>query len=277
MRQPSARFRSLPDVLIIGAQRSGTSSLYKYLGAHPDISPSLRKETEYFSRYHDRGEMWYRAHFPMGVRGRIRRVTRRPPLVSFEATPDYLLDPRAARRAAELVPQAKLIALLREPGARAISQHKHMVRLGYETLELEAALEAEETRIGTARERIASDESYVSAAFLRYSYFERGRYADHLRRWFDEFAPDRILIVRSEDLFADPKPTFASILEFIDVAPWEPPEFANHSYTTSPPRAPSTEVSLLSQLEGRYAPLNRQLYTMLGRDLGWATATESPK
>src|SRR4051794_20416189 len=76
LRRPTAGVRALPDFLVIGAQRCGTSSLYRWLSGHPEVAPSLRKEVDYFARYNDRGLGWYRSHFPLRVR---RRCT-------FEAT-----------------------------------------------------------------------------------------------------------------------------------------------------------------------------------------------
>ena len=62
-RKPTARWRPLPNLLVIGAQRCGTSSLFKYLGAHPQCEPSVRKEVRFFTEYYDSGFAWYRSHF----------------------------------------------------------------------------------------------------------------------------------------------------------------------------------------------------------------------
>jgi len=268
---PSASVRALPDVPIIGAQRGGTSSLYKYLGRHPDVVSSLRKETEYFSRNYSRGEAWYRAHFPLKVRRQLHRLTSGRPPVAFEATPDYLLDPRAAARAARLIPEAKLIVLLRDPVARAFSHHQHMTRLGLETLPFQMAIAQEEARIGEARERIIADESFVSAEFLHYSYLERGRYAEQLQPWFDSFGRDRILVIKSEDFYVDPASSLDAILEFIGLAPWRPATFANYSYSLAEGRPTQLDMdaSTRSVLEAHFAQPNAMLYTLLGRDMGW--------
>src|SRR5918996_2928020 len=77
-RRTTARWRQLPDVLIIGAQRSGTSSLYKWLRRHPNVVASLRKEIEYFSTDFAQGENWYRAHFPLALRRRAAGIREQP-------------------------------------------------------------------------------------------------------------------------------------------------------------------------------------------------------
>jgi hypothetical protein len=115
-------------VLVVGAQRCGTSSLFKYLGAHPECGASIRKEARFFTEYYHEGTDWYRAHFPLSA-GRPRRQ------IYFEATPDYLLDPRVPQRAKALLPEDfRIIALLRDPVERAYSHYWHNRRLGSERI-----------------------------------------------------------------------------------------------------------------------------------------------
>ena len=101
-----------------------------------------RKEVSYFTRHFGRGEAWYRTHFPTRARVAVRRRRLHAQVRSFEATPDYLFHPLAAARAAQLVPDAKLIALLRDPVERAYSHYRHMVRLGFEDLSFDEAIRA---------------------------------------------------------------------------------------------------------------------------------------
>ncbi|NND01353.1 MAG: sulfotransferase [Acidimicrobiia bacterium] len=271
LRVPLARRRVLPDVLIIGAQRSGTSSLYRYLGGHPDVAASLRKEAGYFSRYYSNGEAWYRAHFPLRARGRWHRSIRGRDLISFEATPDYLLDPRSARRAAALVPEARIIVLLREPIARAYSHHQHMTRLGFETLDFRAAIEAEESRIGEARQRMTGDDSYASRDYLHFSYLERGHYARQLTSWFDEYEKDQVLVMRSEDLFNRTASAFADVLEHVGLSSWQPSDFANHSRLSNPGQSldEALDASTRRYLEAHFAPSNSELFDLLNWEATW--------
>src|SRR5947209_1159841 len=143
----SADRRALPDFLIIGAQKAGTTSLYRYLAAHPDIVASTRKEVHFFDINFWRGEWWYRSLFPLR-----RRLQRRPPLrnrpaITGEASPYYLFHPFAPERAAQLLPDAKLIVLLRDPVERAWSHYRHEVANGRETMTFPDALAAEPARL----------------------------------------------------------------------------------------------------------------------------------
>jgi hypothetical protein len=252
---------------VIGAQRSGTSSLYKYLGDHPQVVPSLRKEVGYFSRHYARGPGWYRAHFPLEGRMTAASRARRAPVLSFEATPDYLLHPLAPRRAAELVPGAKLIVLLRDPVDRALSHYHHMVRLGLEPLPLKQAIEAEPERLARDLERVHVDPGWDALRLLRYSYVGRGMYAEQLERWLRHFPRERLLILRSEDLFADETDAYGRILHFLDVRDWRPRRFRTYSVASD---ATGHPPAVRDRLAGAFAAPNRRLYELIGRNMGWS-------
>lgn len=271
LRGRVASRRSLPDFLVIGAQRSGTSSLYKWLGEHPLVLPSLRKETEYFSLNYEKGEAWYRAHFPSLLRRRMLRQLRECEPLSFEATPYYLFHPFAPARAARLVPDAKLIVLLRNPVDRAYSHYHHMVRHGSETLSFEEAIKSEPERVAADIERLQIEPLHRSLAHHRFSYLARGRYAEQLERWLSEFPRDRFLVLSSEELYASPSSAYQQVLAFLGLPYKGPSGFRNHSYTSgaSAKHGPMREDLRRSLLE-EFEPENQRLYRLLQRDFGWA-------
>jgi hypothetical protein len=229
-REATAKLRVLPDVLVIGAMRCGTSSLYKYLGYHPSVAPSLRKEVDYFTKHYAEGVDWYRAHFPLRMRKTLSDLRPQSNLIAFEASPSYLSDARAPARAAELLPDAKLIVLLRNPVDRAFSHWQHMVRLGFEELTFDEAVDAEDARLAPEFEKMQADPAYWSAAFNRYSYLARSRYGEQLERWLAHYPASQFLVVDSEALYTSPRETFADVLRFVDVPAWEPASFENYSY-----------------------------------------------
>jgi len=269
-RSQTARFRVLPDFLIIGTQRGGTSSLSSYLAQHPSVVRSLRKETEYFSRRYGLGIDWYRAHFPL----RFRKVSgpwSGDGLLTFEATPDYIFYPHAPERARRTIPHAKLIVLLRNPVDRAISHHRHMVRLGFETLPFEEAIAAEAERIAADVAALRRDPLHQPRALLRFSYISRGLYAEQLERWMQAFPRERFLIVKSEDFFADPASVFDQVIAFLGLRPWRPRSFANVTHRRRPPgpQVPAIPLDVRVRLGELFAPHNARLYESLGRDFGW--------
>jgi hypothetical protein len=264
-RRVGASRRALPDFLIIGTQLGGTSSLYRYLGAHPDVAPSLRKETEYFSTEFHRGEGWYRAHFPWRS-----TADGKPARQTFEATPAYLLDPLAAPRAAELIPNARIIVMLRDPVDRAFSQYGHNRRLGAETHTFEEAIAAEPVRLRGEYDRTAEDENYEAIPLRRFGYVERGLYAEQLERWLDRF--DDVHVIRSEDFMRDPRPVYRSVLDFLDLSAWEPDAFRNYSYRDPQQRTDSKMPSAVRRdLEVAFAAPNSRLNELLQRDFSWSS------
>lgn len=267
-----ARYRSLPQFLIVGAQRCGTSSLYKYLGRHPRVIPSLRKEIEFFSTRYSEGEAWYRAHFPLTSRMVVSRSIRGDPPQTFEATPDYLLHPAAPERAAQLLPEARIIVLVRNPIDRAYSHFQHNRRLGQEPLHFEAALDQESARMAGELERISQDPNHPARLMRRYSYVTRGLYAEQLERWRIRFPSERILVVNSEALFSSTEDTFLEILKFLGLPAWRPHSFANYSYGTASTRlSPDLPDHLRERLMATFSVPNQQFYALVGRDFGWLT------
>ncbi len=262
--------RHLPDFLIIGGQRCGTSSLYKYLEDHPLIVPSLRKEIRYLSRHFAKGESWYRSHFASKWhRAWLTQRHGREPL-TFEATPAYLIHPLAPVRANQLLPCARIVAILRNPIDRAYSHYNHSVRHGWEDLSFEEALEREPARLGGHAERLAADPSYHSVAYLRYSYATRGHYAQHLEPWLAAFGSDRLLVLRSEDLFERPVETYHHLLTFLGLPLWTPETLSNHSYGGSPrPERAEIPFGVREALGASFAPHNGRLGEIFGRDFGW--------
>ncbi len=268
--QLTAPLRALPDYLIIGTKRGGTTSLARWLLEHPDVRPlfparETRKGTYYFDVNHARGDGWYRSHFPTRAAHdrRQRRAGHR--LLLGEATPYYLHHPHAPARAAQLVPGAKVIALVRHPVDRAQGHWAERVRQGVETLGFAEAIEAEPVRLAGEEERMLADPRYVSFAHQHWSYVDQGRYARGLERWLGAYPQHQLLVLRSEDLYADPAATYDEVLDFLGLAGHRPASLRGHNRTTND----EIELGLRAHLQELLAPDIEQTETLLGRDLGW--------
>jgi hypothetical protein len=259
-RSLGAHRHPLPHFVVIGAQRSGTTSLYHHLADHPRVRPPLRKEIQFLTLRWDRGLPWYRRHFP---------ALEHAGLQTFEASPYYLCYPLAPVRAAAALPETRFVALLREPVARATSHYLHNRATGVESLPFERALDLEPARL--------AGDAYGRNHRL-FSYITRGLYAEQIRRWRD-MVGDQLLVVLSEDLFAEPARTFAHILDFLGLDRWEPAQFTAHG----PRRGPADPLpeGVRRRLQERFAAPNRELADLLGRDLspwtdGMDTRDRSP-
>jgi hypothetical protein len=265
-REASAGARTLPDFLILGAQKAGTTSLHRYLEQHPAVVPSLLKEVHYFDLQWWRGERWYRSHFPTTLRRRVGRLLHGRPVLSGEASPYYLPHPLAPQRVRATVPDARLVVLLRDPVARAHSHFHHNRRFGVEDLPtLAEAVEREPQRLAGELERILADERYESFAHRNHSYLLRGVYVEQLRAWLELFPREQLLVLETGELDRDTSGAYGRVLDFLGLPPWQPPAFGRHNPSGSPPLDPALRARLAAWFE----PHNRALYQLLGRDLGW--------
>ena len=182
-----------PTFLIVGAQKAATTSLFMYLCQHPMVLPPVRKEVHYFDISARMPPDWYLAHFPL-ARGGASGST----WISGEATPYYMFHPVAPSRIARQFPRMKIIVILRDPVARALSHYHHEVRLRRETLPLLEALQAEARRLAGEEQKLVSDDAYTSFNHQRYSYFARGLYVDQIKRLEAFFPKDQIFITEAE-------------------------------------------------------------------------------
>src|SRR5437588_2435045 len=213
--------RLLPDFLIIGGQRCGTSSLYYYLTDHPDIISASTKETHFFDECFAKGLAWYQAQFPSSAHKMYARSVLKQNFITGEGTPYYILYPHAPKRAFEILPHVKIIALLRNPVERAYSQYWIEVKAGYETLSFEEAIKTEQERIAGELEKMLQDENYYGHSFRHFSYLTRGIYVDQLQNWLRYYPKEQLLTLKSEDLYSKPAETMQKTLKFLGVAQGE--------------------------------------------------------
>jgi hypothetical protein len=236
---------ALPNFVVIGGRKCGTTFLYHLLTQHPRVEPAAGKEVHFFNRSFDEGIEWYRRCFPTPRWKDGRRS------ITGEATPEYLTHPLAPKRMAEVIPQARLIALLRNPVDRAYSDYEQVVRLGRETRPLEEAM------------------GYASLDDARSGYLSRGIYVDHLLRWFEFFNDEHMLVLKSEDFFERPVNTLQGVLNFLDLPEWEPKVWELRYKRNKGKYKQEIDPATRQRLEEYFEPHNRRLYEYLGIDFGW--------
>ena len=266
----------LPNYVVIGAAKSGTTSLAYYLAAHPEVFMAPFKEVRFFDRedHWQHGVGWYRSHF-VGAEGK---------LAIGEATPAYLAVPQAVERMASVIPSARLIAVLRNPVDHAYSHYWH-ARLW----DSEARSFAEVVDAGEG----AGD---PAAAYLA-----DGRYVEQLRRVRAHYPAESLLVLLLEDLAEQPAATFSRVCSFLGVDPTIRPANLGRVYNPShrrrrwlndfmqrhrlwrrlpvglarrigefnqvPVTPPPMEPALRRELLASYAEDNRALSSWLGVDL----------
>ncbi|MFI7618138.1 sulfotransferase family protein [Nonomuraea terrae] len=264
----TAGARVLPSFLIVGAQRCGTTSLYRALAQHPLLlKPVLHKGVHYFDMAYDRGLRWYRAHFPLQAGAALLGRRHGGPAHAYESSPYYLFHPLAGERIAATLPGVKLVVLVRDPVERACSAHAHELARGFETeSHLETALELEEQRLAGADELLRALPYALHHSHRHHAYVTRSRYADQLDRLEPLFGRDRILVLDSHRFFAHPEAVYDRVLEFLEVPHLGYPVFERHNGRALPrPVPPALERSLRE----RFEPYDARLARWLGEEPSW--------
>jgi hypothetical protein len=259
----------LPDFLIVGAARCGTTSLFSALSQHPAVFNGAMlpwtREVHYFDNHYDRGLAWYRSHFPLRARaGRIARAAGAAAM-AFESGPYYMFHPLAADRVRRDLPRVKLLVMVRDPVERARSGHSFSTSLGFETEPFERALELEAARLDGEAERIMADPRYVSHSHRHHSYRARGEYIDQIERLERLFGRDRIHVIESDDFFSDPEPVYDAVLRFLGLPHRGYPGFERHN---ARPRTPVPQT-VRRALEEHYRPYDERLARWLGHEPSW--------
>ena len=264
---PTSWARMLPGFLIVGAQRSGTTSMSRMLGRHPAVAhTALNQEVHYFDTRYGRGLGWYRSHFPLLLSARRAAAGLGVPPVAFDSSPYYMFHPLAPERIHRDLPGVKLIVLLRDPVERSYSAHAHESALGFETEPYERSLELEESRLRGEAERIVADPAYNSFSYQHHSYRARGRYAEQLENLTALFGRERLHVVDSGDFFADPRPAFGAVLDFLGLTRVTCPDVGPRN---TQPRAAPLPASIRAELEDYYRPHDERLAGWLGHEPSW--------
>jgi len=170
----------------IGVQKCATTWLYDILLDHPQVALSKLKELDFFSYHFGRGYQWYEEQFPQD----------RPGCLVGEISPSYFIDANVPERLQAYAPEAKLVVLLRDPVERAVSNHRHEVRLG---------------------NFHGDDISFVAGLANNPLYLEQSRYGTHLLRWLRHIPASRMLVLFQEEIDREPQAVAQQVYRFLDV------------------------------------------------------------
>ena len=262
----SAPLRALPKFLIIGAMKSGTSSLFHYLAQHPQLIPARKKEVHYFDGggsavggKHGKSLNWYRSHFPL-------RIMMPSNAMTYEATPMYICHPLAAKHIYEVNSDIRLILMLRNPTERAISHYFHTKNNSPHLASLYATMAIEVERLSSGQgltaksPEIQDDTSYVS----------RGLYQKQIEKYLEYFDRSKIFIVNSEEFFDNPGRIFPELFEFLDIQT----DSAIEDLTAGNVAQRQKHVWPRTRkiLDEFFRPYNEDLFVSLGKRYDWNEA-----
>ncbi len=260
------RGRLLPDFLIIGTAKSGTTTLHGWMSEHPLIVPASTKEVHFFDYEFYRGTDWYRSHFPLASeRDEVERESGRP-FLTGEASPTYISHQWAPSRIAAALPEAKLIVALRNPVDRAYSQYQMSCREGEESESFAEAVALEEERLRGEKTRSLADKRYNSWPLGCWSYLLRSRYAEQVERWFELFRREQFLFLKTDDLESQPQGALDQAYEFLELPAYRNEHLPHlHTAPVYEPMGADTRAQLVEY----FRPQNERLYELLGIDFGW--------
>lgn len=251
---------TLPDFMIIGMQKCGTTSLYNALIQHPDIYAPVKKDTHYFDFYYSSKTLsWYRGFFPSKIFKFFIIKLLQKPFLTCEVSSSYMYYHKTLpKRIKKDLPNIKLIAILRDPVDRAYSNYHHLKKRGKESLSFEEAITKEQERIeqGDITEQKTFDLAYI----------DKGFYYTQLQSWFSIFGERNILVIQSESFYNEPEKTMREIYTFLNISTPSNtyfPQLAKGGYKQTMNK--KTEKELISKFNDE----NKKLYKLIKKTFNW--------
>ena len=253
--------RSLPDFIIIGTVRSGTTSLYYNICQHECVLTAAYDELGFFDSNYHLGLNWYRSLFPtLFSKWAVKQKTQFA--ITGEDTPFYIWNPLVAKRILKILPNIKLIVLFRNPVDRAYSNYHLAVREGSENLSFEDAIQVELKNLDKINDNIKQD---VNKYAIARSYIAKGFYADQLKIWLELFRFEQLIIISTEDLESNPQKTLDNIYDFLKI-PKNHVLIPEKQKIASYPKIKDETRKFLIDL---YKKSNAELFTMIGQTFDW--------
>ena len=258
---------SLPEFYIIGAAKSGTSSLYTALTQHPGIINRIDKEIHFFDypQKRNKGTVYYKAHFlPDFQKKYLSKGLGYAPLEG-DATP-FMHHFWIPKWLFEVNPHAKLIAILRNPIDRAFSGYYHNKNRGRETLSFEEAIALETDRVKEESEKLKIDPQASIYNYSTFSYLGRGRYYEQLTRWLQFFPKDQLCVISFEEFVNNQTETCSQIFNFLGLPDYQT---RKSNKTNLGNYKESMNCDLKSKLKEYYAIHNQKLFRLINQDFNW--------
>ncbi len=259
----TSSIRTLPDFIIIGVGRCGTTSLYYDICEHPCVLKAAYDELGFFDSNFELGLNWYKSLFPT-VFKKNRVKSQHGIVITGEDTPSYIRRPWAAKRILETLPKSKLIVILRNPINRTYSHYHLGVRDGNEKRSFEDTIKEDVKTLEHAKSsNIAENEYYQS--IVEKSYLARGFYAEQLKIWMNLFPKEQLTVISTEDLATDPHKTLGQVFSFLGL-----PEYkVKNPQKQKAAKYPQMNSETRKFLADYFRPYNQQLYDLLGRKFEW--------
>tara|TARA_B110000014_G_C20119440_1_gene592533 strand:+ start:2255 stop:3097 length:843 start_codon:yes stop_codon:yes gene_type:complete len=252
----TASSRVLPDFIITGTVRSGSTSLYYNICEHPSVLEAAYDEIGYFDSNYHLGENWYRSMFPkLKTMNKIKNNTGYA--ITGEDTPFYFWKKEVVDRIYDILPDIKLIGIFRNPVDRAYSNYNLGVRMNTEQLGFGEAIDEEIC--------FMEDHSFRDTIDRKRSYISKGIYAEQIKLWLDVFPKEQIHIISTEEMQKQPQDTLGKIFRFLDI-----PEYAiKYPQKQKIAKYEEMEPSIRKRLLEFYKPHNEKFFQVIKQQFEW--------
>ena len=254
--------RVLPDFLVIGAKRCGTTSLFYHLPEHPCISKSPYDNMGFFNENFHLGVNWYRSFFPTTfTRNKIK--SKFGNFLSFDVTTRYMEEESTANNVYQTKPNMKIIVILRNPIDRAYSQYHLNVREKVERRSFEDVIKEDMDRL----DKESSEHHEIKPKFSaeENNYLKKGLYALQLRHWLKIFPRENILIISTEEFESNQQIIYNKIFKFLNISQFEVKNTEKMEKGNYPPMKSETRNLLLDY----FRPYNRELFELINMEFYW--------
>ena len=254
--------RVLPDFIIIGSMKCGTTSLYYDICEHPCVSAAAYDEIGFFDSNFHLGLNWYRSMFP--TKRRIEDIRRKEGVaITGEDTPFYFWNPVAAKRIQKLLPNIKLITILRNPIDRAYSEYQDVVSSESNSPSFETFIENE---INTRRKdsSLITEENF-EIFNQKNSYLLKGIYVDQLKIWAGLFPKEQIFTLSTENLNSEPITALESVFQYLNLPDYKIKNIQRQKQKKYVPMNSQTRKILIEF----FKPHNERLFKFIGKKFDW--------
>jgi hypothetical protein len=264
--QLTSSMHTLPDFLIIGTAKSGTTSLFEHLIKHPSIFPPLAQQPNFFTSHFHKGESWYRSYFPSIISKNLTQNIKKQKFLTGEASTQYYWYPHAAKRVKSILPNAKIILLLRNPIDRSYSQYQMEFSKGNEeSSSFEDAIELENERIQPEYKKMLQDKNYYSKKYTIQSYITKSIYVNYIEEWFKYFPKEQFLFLNSEEFNSDTSKVYKKTLNFLEIPEIDFKKYDIFRAAKYSEMNPNTR----KKLSKFFKPYNEKLYKLIDQNFHW--------
>ena len=255
--------RALPNFIIIGAVRCGTTSLYQNICEHPNVISAKQDEIGFFDSNFHLGLEWYKSFFPKN--DEIEKLKEETGFgITGEDTPFYFWNKLSCDRILKTIPNCKLIVILRNPVNRAYSNYQLSVRNGKEDLSFEEV-------IGIEKKQLSNDGIYLDDEINLEKFKHprsnliKGWYYEQLKIWIEKFSDEQILIISTEDLENNPQETMNTVFDFLELPKYKMKKFQKLKFV----KYKNMDDNIKQELFEYFKPKNEKLFSLINKKFKW--------